>query len=526
MFAGPGGLSEGFTRFRDSHGNEPFRVRLSIEMDEAAHRTLELRAFVRQFPIGHAPDAYYEYVRGRITKPQLFACHPEQAASAAREAWRATLGEEPPESVRDRIDEALAAVPDLGDWVLIGGPPCQAYSLVGRSRMLGAQLREEFEKDHRHFLYREYLRILAEHAPPVFVMENVRGMLSATHGGELIFDRIRGDLERPGLVYPNARNADVTYSLLPVASAAGDSPAQGRLLVEPEDFILKAENLSIPQARHRVIILGVRHDRAHPNLDRPTQGSLGNPVTVRDTLEGLPRLRSGLSRGEDSQASWRLAVRTSRLALMSGEGWDQQRDIVEAAARIAAGVRAPRARRGGRFVEQEARPPAANAEWYLDERIGGTLNHESRAHIPADLDRYLFAATFAKHRGHSPVLGDFPSALLPQHRNVKRALGGGLFADRFRVQLWDRPSTTITSHISKDGHYFIHPDPSQVRSLTVREAARLQTFPDNYFFEGNRTQQYVQVGNAVPPLLARTVAAAVRCLLGSPATDVEPPLLA
>jgi DNA (cytosine-5)-methyltransferase 1 len=138
------------------------------------------------------------------------------------------------------------------------------------------------------------------------------------------------------------------------------------------------------------------------------------------------------------------------------------------------------------------------ADWLIDPRIGALPNHESRGHMAGDLARYAFAATFAEVLDRSPKADEFPRELAPDHRNWE----SGKFADRFRVQTWDSPSTTVTSHISKDGHYFIHPDPLQCRSLTVREAARLQTFPDNYFFEGNRTQQYVQVGNAVPPLLA------------------------
>ena len=125
--------------------------------------------------------------------------------------------------------------------------------------------------------------------------------------------------------------------------------------------------------------------------------------------------------------------------------------------------------------------------------------------MDSDIHRYLFCAVVAQQHHKAPKLSDFPDELLPNHKTVDKGKIG-LFSDRFRVQLKDTPATTVTSHISKDGHYYIHYDPTQCRSLSVREAARLQTFPDNYFFEGNVTQQYHQVGNAVPPLLAKQLA--------------------
>ena len=135
--------------------------------------------------------------------------------------------------------------------------------------------------------------------------------------------------------------------------------------------------------------------------------------------------------------------------------------------------------------------------------------------MASDLARYLFAATFAHSQGYSPRLDTFPPKLLPDHLNVqfRNEVEVIPFKDRFRVQCKDEPATTVVAHIAKDGHYYIHYDPSQCRSLTVREAARLQTFPDNYFFVGTRTEQYTQVGNAVPPLLAHKLAKIVRSLL-------------
>ena len=152
--------------------------------------------------------------------------------------------------------------------------------------------------------------------------------------------------------------------------------------------------------------------------------------------------------------------------------------------------------------------PNSFSHWVADTRVKVWLNHVARPHMDSDLGRYLYASVYASVTGRSPrghaefALPD----LAPAHANWK----SGKFVDRFKVQRFDQPSSTITSHISKDGHYFIHPDPSQCRSLSVREAARLQTFPDNYFFQGGRTQQFHQVGNAVPPLLAYGIASVVK----------------
>ena len=132
-------------------------------------------------------------------------------------------------------------------------------------------------------------------------------------------------------------------------------------------------------------------------------------------------------------------------------------------------------------------------------------NHETRGHLESDVMRYAFSALYAKKHDKSPQTNDFPDLLTANHKNWK----SNKFTDRFRVQLSNKPASTITSHISKDGHAYIHYDPVQARSLTVREAARVQTFPDNYHFEGPRTEQYKQVGNAVPCLLAKKIASIV-----------------
>jgi DNA (cytosine-5)-methyltransferase 1 len=238
-------------------------------------------------------------------------------------------------------------------------------------------------------------------------------------------------------------------------------------------------------------------------------------VCARDVLDGLPPLRSKLSNRfggmTDSVANWQKALASGLKVLEKQKSAVPPRVLERAQWAVTKSW--IHKSTGGQFIQSDILMNELLAAWYLDPKIGGVTLHETRSHMESDLHRYLFASSFAQEEKRSPKLRDFPQALLPSHENVNSE--STPFLDRFRVQLRNQPSTTIVSHIAKDGHYYIHPDPAQCRSLTVREAARLQSFPDNYFFEGNRTQQYRQVGNAVPPLLARRIAEIVLRLLQS-----------
>lgn len=436
-----------------------------------------------------------------------------------REAVNFELGprsrDEVSQKIRERLEPFLDENGQLpSNTVLIGGPPCQAYSIVGRSRNRGID-DYKAEKDPRHFLYLEYLHVIAEFRPAVFVMENVKGMLSSRIQERQIFQTIMRDLKRPDVVAETPDEVEYVLVSLPEVDALIEDPS-------PEDFIVKAEEYGVPQARHRVIILGVRRD-VYDKLDQVKKLVRSEPPTVWDVISDLPPLRPQLSyRGKGYEWKDSLdfdifdkAVRSLRKA--GDKTADKVADkLVDTRLKLKErktdpGVGADRVRKKGDRLD---RTPRQMAEWYGDRASELLCNHESRAHMPTDLVRYLFASAFADVTGSSPRLMDFPKCLLPQHKNVDpENVGESIFKDRFRVQVASRYSMTVTSHIAKDGHAFIHPKPMQCRSLTVREAARLQTFPDSYVFLGNRTSQYTQVGNAVPPYLASQIASIVADIL-------------
>jgi DNA (cytosine-5)-methyltransferase 1 len=495
LFAGPGGLAEGFSSYETRDRIRPFSVRLSVEKEKSAHKTLSLRAFLRQFG-AHFPPEYYEWLNKGGSEPDWHALYPAQWRAAGEEALCLTLGDETAGKIISRRIEDIRKTHGR-NTVLIGGPPCQAYSLVGRARNRGIA-DYDAAQDHRHFLYREYIRIISQLEPAAFVMENVKGMLSSTVDGVRMFDLITADLKAP----PRTEG----YELFAFAAKGSGCLAKGKL---PADFVVRAEELGVPQARHRVIIIGLRRDIANAidRTDRHADRPAHPRATVAHVLDGMARLRSGISRSKDSPDAWREAIEQAcrdLSELETGLPPEASTAFMDnlAATRAMAGDSASLARRANAPNGIGNACPRALADWLRDDRLHVLPNNETRGHMPADLARYLFAAAWAASTGQSPKASSFPAALAPDHRNW----ASGKFADRFRVQLRGQPSTTVTSHISKDGHYFIHPDPSQCRSLTVREAARLQTFPDNYLFRGNRTQQFVQVGNAVPPFLARQIA--------------------
>ncbi|MCO7636662.1 DNA cytosine methyltransferase [Pseudomonas sp. S 311-6] len=494
LFAGPGGLGEGFSSLK-GHKKQPFfEIVLSIEKTEVAHRTLMLRAVFRRLRGTNDVRHYYSYIRGEINEAD-FRRIPAVAKAfehAAKEARCLELGKSDETSIDDEIQAALNG---QETWVLIGGPPCQAYSLAGRSRRANDK---DFYKDEKHFLYKEYLRIIQVHKPTIFVMENVKGLLSSRHSGKPMFEKIIADLSSP---------ADGLEYEIRSFTKRGNSDS-----LEPGDYLIHSERYGIPQSRHRVILLGVRKGQGVPQhqLLEPVK----EPVTVGEAIDDLPNIRSRLSRG-DSLEAWRKAVQAAP-SYLKGWGTKNESAMIESMRAFAASATSTST--GGAFIQKEYERPKNPSElqkWLHDRSLGGICQHEARAHMASDLARYLFAATFADLQRYSPRLDVFPPRLLPAHLNVQFGSKSEAipFKDRFRVQCRNDPATTVVAHIAKDGHYYIHYDPAQCRSLTVREAARLQTFPDNYFFAGNRTEQYTQVGNAVPPFLAHKLARIVRSLL-------------
>ena len=515
LFSGPGGLGEGFSNVRHPDGSPVFQIDLSVEKDLSAFKTLRLRAFLRKF--GETlPDEYIQFLnRGGIDEPSWETLYPREWQKAVNETLNLTLGAQETYPI---VSKRLKEIRKLrgNRVILIGGPPCQAYSLAGRGRK-PSDLGYVAHVENRHRLYEQYIDVLRQLRPAAFVMENVKGMLSSKIENKKVFDLVTQDLIGAGGI--------TEYALFPLTV---DVEVDDALV--PRSFVVEAERYGVPQARHRVIITGIRKDLLNTNtsINFPKLQVEDLQVTVRDVLKNMPSVRSGISvrsGGKDNLYQWKSTVAAAADHLLHEElGLTKENSVnfitAVRSVNLLSKTTAQNRVGGHGQIALPSSCPKILAEWLQEPRLNRLSQHETRSHMKEDLARYLFATSWALATGASPKAVKFPKSLAPKHKNWT----SGKFPDRFRVQCWDQPGSTIVCHISKDGNYFIHPDPSQCRSLTVREAARLQTFPDNYFFKGNRTQQYIQLGNAVPPFLAwkigNAIAPFLKSLLASSAMKV------
>lgn len=309
--------------------------------------------------------------------------------------------------------------------IIIGGPPCQSFSSLGR-----AKDENGMKGDKRNFLFESYVKILNYYKPKVFIFENVTGILTATPQGHHIIDTIIESLSE-------------FYNV--------------------ELNVLNSANYGVPQTRRRTIIIGTRRDlkllpqnifdsilKTHydPDMTPEHRGDLKKYVTVRDAIGELPTLRAGEGKKEVSFSS----------------------------------------RRNNAFLRKIVPP-----------NFGKLLDHVTRRQNDLDVARYTEMSK--NHWTFLEMLEKRPDLRHPKQR---------VFGNSYAVQWFDLPAKTIIAHLYKDGNQFIHPDHHQGRSLSVREAARLQSFPDDFVFCGSRTDQFKQIGNAVPPLLAEAIAKSIR----------------
>jgi len=435
LFAGCGGLGEGFSQ-------AGFEIVSQIEMDKWACETLRTRHLYYELKKRNRFYLYNQYFKDDKFKEKIFQKFPDLQSLISNRVIQAEFGKVSIDKIIEKIEDAKKQFNTTKIHVVIGGPPCQAYSIVGRARDP-----EGMKEDKRNFLYEHYLRILERVQPDFFVFENVPGLITAEAKGEEMFSKMIEDFKNISPPYEIAPSFDEYYC-------------------NPSKYILDASKFGVPQRRKRVVFIGYKKIilSKNNNIKKVFQRILSykqsrfGGYTLTDAIGDLPPLRPG--EGNDKWFS--------------------------------------------PYLNNNSTTPYQRL---MRRNSCGIANHQARTHMKSDLERYKFFIEHHLNGNKAATLTDLIRErpdLTPDHNHLDK------FLDRFKVQWWSQPTCTITAHINKDGHYYIHPDVYQCRSFTVREAARCQSFPDNFKFEGPRTEQFRQVGNAVPPLLARVIASYIR----------------
>ncbi|WP_047548280.1 DNA cytosine methyltransferase [Psychroserpens sp. Hel_I_66] len=398
LFSGAGGLSEGFI----TAGFNPIA---HVEIDKKACDTLETRLVYHKLKSENKTQNYYDYISEKMTREDFLKKFGNSEISNS--VINIPIGGKNNDVIFSKIDKLLKKEKiDL----IIGGPPCQAYSLVGRNRD-----KDRMKNDSRNFLYKEYAKFLKKYTPKVFVFENVMGLITAEEG--TYFKNMRTYFKRLG------------YEL---------------------DFtIQKSEHFGVLQKRRRIILIGWQKgtDFNYPEFDK-----VNEEYAVSQILSDLKKLKPG-----------------------------ELNNVTKYANPTTEYLEKFEIRNGVDFVTQ----------------------HVARPNIERDLKIYKIAIKKWLKKSERLRYPDLPTEL-KTHKNEKS------FVDRYKVVDINGLSHTMVAHIAKDGHHYIYPDTKQVRSLSVREAARIQSFPDNFFFEGGRTAAFRQIGNAVPPLMANEIAKKIK----------------
>ncbi len=399
LFAGAGGLSEGFMQ-------EGFVPVAHVEMDENACYTLKTRECYHYLRRHGKKEKYYSYLKNKINREDLYKLVPSHIIDGV---ICETMSKKGMPALFLKIDALMKRKKADKIDIMLGGPPCQAYSVVGRAR-------KDMAKDPRNYLYKLYLQAVAKYQPEIIVFENVPGIISA--GKSSHFTDLKKKLEKQGYFVEYHQCNAAEYGVL--------------------------------QNRKRIILVGWKKDTKHfyPKMKKIDISE----YKVKDLLDDLPAIEPGQSKDNYSTPKINKYLRLAELR---------------------------------------------------DKRSVLTL-HKARTNRELDRKIYRKAINIMDSEKKRLNYSELPPELR-KHKNTTD------FQDRFKVVAAnDNVCQTMVAHIAKDGHYYIHPDINQARSISIREAARIQSFPDDYFFEGGQTAAFRQIGNAVPPMMARAIARAIK----------------
>lgn len=383
-------------------------------MNGHAAKTLETRSMYHELKKKHQMSLYREYLEEAFDRFEFLDQY-QLLGNDNINILETPLSDTTEQELTDDVHQIMRERDIDHVDVIVGGPPCQAYSVIGRSR---DENRMEF--DPRNYLYRHYINFLNEFKPEIFIFENVPGLKTAKNGS--IYSNIQEEFKRIG------------YTV--------------------QAKTLNSADFGILQNRKRIIFIGWKEEH---DLDYPEFQSIECKHTIWDLLADLPPLKPGEG--------------------MQGAGLDYLESVN------------PYLKKSGIRNENDI-----------------LTHHIARPHIDRDREIYRIAINLWNNERRRLKYDELPDSL-KTHKNQRS------FLDRFKVVDGEGLSHSIVAHIAKDGHYFIHPDLAQARSISVREAARIQSFPDDFKFEGPRTAQFTQIGNAVPPLMAERIAGKISGML-------------